>query len=106
QTAEPAPGPGAAAPSAAPSPFAGLTPCAKDAPEGQGCTTGKAATAPKPDAKADADVVWSVPIGPDSPARGAADPLVTIVVFSDFECPFCRKTADMLPKILEENPAD
>ena len=36
-----------------------------------------------------------------SPARGAAKPLVTIVEFSDFECPFCRQVQDTLKQILE-----
>ena len=36
-----------------------------------------------------------------SPARGAAKPIVTIVEFSDFECPFCRQVQDTLKRISE-----
>jgi predicted DsbA family dithiol-disulfide isomerase len=36
-----------------------------------------------------------------SPARGAAKPVVTIVEFSDFECPFCRQVQDTLQRIME-----
>jgi protein-disulfide isomerase len=36
-----------------------------------------------------------------SPARGATKPVVTIVEFSDFECPFCRQVQDTLNRIVE-----
>ncbi len=36
-----------------------------------------------------------------SPARGATKPVVTIVEFSDFECPFCRQVQDTLKQIIE-----
>lgn len=36
-----------------------------------------------------------------SPARGALKPVVTIVEFSDFECPFCRQVQDTLKQIVE-----
>ena len=37
-----------------------------------------------------------------SPARGSADPRVTIVEFSDFECPFCNQVQSTLKEILEK----
>ena len=45
-------------------------------------------------------------VGPElddgvSPARGAAKPIVTIVEFSDFECPFCRQVQDTLKQIVD-----
>jgi protein-disulfide isomerase len=90
---------------------AGLVPCAKDAPEGTGCAV-KAAPQQAPHESpttADAattDKVWNVPVGPDDPARGPADALVTLVVFSDFECPFCRRGTSTLERVLTELPQE
>jgi protein-disulfide isomerase len=39
-----------------------------------------------------------------SPAKGAVKPAVTIVEFSDFECPFCRQVQDTLKQIVERFP--
>jgi protein-disulfide isomerase len=53
-------------------------------------------TRPTEDPKA----VYRVPLD-DSPAKGPADALVTIVESSDFECPFCKRVVPTL-KQLEE----
>ena len=45
------------------------------------------------------------PVGA-SPVRGPADALVTVVEFSDFECPFCRQAEPTLHKLLERYPRD
>ncbi|MEM1007533.1 MAG: thioredoxin domain-containing protein, partial [Myxococcota bacterium] len=37
-----------------------------------------------------------------SPAKGAKKPLVTVVEFSDFECPFCSKAAQSLSRLAKE----
>ena len=36
------------------------------------------------------------------PYKGAEDASVTIVEYSDFQCPFCKRGSDMLPLLLEE----
>jgi protein-disulfide isomerase len=38
--------------------------------------------------------------------RGAAEPLVTIVEFSDFQCPFCGQAAQVLDEALQVYPDD
>jgi len=46
----------------------------------------------------DDKTVWKVPVG-DSPAEGPATALVTIVEWSDFQCPFCSKVVPTLEEI-------
>ena len=48
---------------------------------------------------------FAVPTG-DRPAVGPADALVTIVEFSDFQCPFCTRVNPTLKKIKETYPKD
>jgi protein-disulfide isomerase len=52
------------------------------------------------------DAVWRVTVGRDDPVKGPRDALVTLVVFSDFECPFCRNGAGVLESLLAEYPAE
>jgi protein-disulfide isomerase len=61
----------------------------------------KAAAAPQqarkqPDPKA----VYKVPVG-DAPVKGSADALVTIVEFSDFQCPFCSRVEGTMKQVVE-----
>jgi len=42
----------------------------------------------------------------DSPVKGAAEPLVTIVEYSDFQCPFCGRFAATLDELLVAYPDD
>jgi protein-disulfide isomerase len=47
----------------------------------------------------------SVPAaGKDSPARGPAGAKVTIQVFSDFQCPFCKRIEDTLSAVIAAYP--
>ena len=39
-----------------------------------------------------------------APLRGAADAAVTVVEFSDFECPFCKQASTTVAKLLERYP--
>lgn len=38
---------------------------------------------------------------PDAPARGASDPLLTIVEFGDFECPSCALAAPVVDSVID-----
>lgn len=46
----------------------------------------------------DDKTVWKVPVG-EAPAKGPATALVTIVEWSDFQCPFCSKVVPTLDEI-------
>jgi protein-disulfide isomerase len=50
--------------------------------------------------------VWKVPVLEDDPAKGPTDALVTIIEFSDFECPFCSRVEPTLTKLEEEYKND
>lgn len=45
--------------------------------------------------------VWAVPVG-KAPVRGKATALVTIIEFSEFQCPFCGRVASTLQKVAQE----
>ena len=48
---------------------------------------------------------YRVEVG-DSPTKGPANAKVTIVEYTDFQCPFCAKVQPTLTKILEKYPQD
>ncbi|MCB9787145.1 MAG: thioredoxin domain-containing protein [Deltaproteobacteria bacterium] len=41
-----------------------------------------------------------------APTRGAADPLVTLVIFSDLQCPYCARMVEVLDALVERYPDD
>ena len=42
----------------------------------------------------------------DSPFRGPKDAKITIVEFSDFQCPFCKRGYDTMEKVMKDYPKD
>jgi protein-disulfide isomerase len=54
--------------------------------------------------KPDDTTVWKVPVGENSPQRGPATAPVTIVLFSDFQCPFCSKVEPTLEEVQKAYP--
>jgi len=49
-------------------------------------------------------VVQSVLADPGSPASGALRPDVTVVVFTDYRCPICKRTDPALGRLLAADP--
>jgi protein-disulfide isomerase len=65
-------------------------------------TPAVAAAANRPSAKPAGDAtVFKVPLE-DSPVKGNADALVTIVEFSDYQCPFCSRAETTIQQLQKE----
>jgi protein-disulfide isomerase len=64
----------------------------------------------RPDSKREAPEedtsVWKVPVNADDPVKGPKDALVTLIIFSDYQCPFCKRVEDTLKQVLEAYPND
>jgi protein-disulfide isomerase len=50
----------------------------------------------------DPNAVYKVPLTGDEPQKGPNDALVTIVEFSDFECPFCGRVEPTLKQVQDK----
>jgi protein-disulfide isomerase len=58
------------------------------------------------DAEEEDKSVWRVLVQDDDPVRGPKDALVTMIVFSEFQCPFCKRVEDTLKQVTEAYPND
>jgi len=54
----------------------------------------------------DPNTVYKVAVSPKDPMKGAKDAKVTIVIFSDFQCPFCKRAEDTVTQLLAQYPQD
>ena len=43
--------------------------------------------------------VWNIPVLADDPQRGAKDALVTLIEFSEYQCPFCKRVEATLEEL-------
>jgi protein-disulfide isomerase len=64
-----------------------------------------AAQAPRREGEPDPAVAYQVPTGEGRPALGPEDALVTVVVFSDFQCPFCARLGPTVHDLAEKHGA-
>jgi protein-disulfide isomerase len=62
------------------------------------------ATAAMPTAQGPGDGVDRVRVALEGPSRGPANAKVTIVEFSDFQCPFCSRVVPTVDKIMKDYP--
>jgi protein-disulfide isomerase len=61
----------------------------------------KVAPPPARPGEASPDTVFKAEVG-NAPSKGPKDALVTIVQYSDFQCPFCSRVEPTMDKVMEE----
>ncbi|MSP90760.1 MAG: hypothetical protein EXR79_02965 [Myxococcales bacterium] len=62
------------------------------------------AEAPRKKKEEDTTTVWKVSLRGDEPTKGAKEPLVRIVEFTDFQCPFCGRARASLDEVEKNYP--
>ncbi|HEY6080516.1 MAG TPA: thioredoxin domain-containing protein, partial [Polyangiaceae bacterium] len=50
--------------------------------------------------------LWNVPVLPGDPVLGPADALVTIVQFSEYQCPYCKRVEETLAQLSKQYAKD
>jgi protein-disulfide isomerase len=81
------------------------TPAKVPAPVASGSSAPIASTSPPPQAKG-VEGPGPIPVFPDDPQTGSANARVTIVEFSDLQCPFCARADATIAHLAEAYDAD
>jgi protein-disulfide isomerase len=61
---------------------------------------------PKKEEEEEDKSIWKVPVAVDDPILGPKDALVTVIVFSEFQCPFCKRVEETLKTVVSTYPND